>query len=320
MSRLILRPFHLELAALTALLAAASPVAATAAKPGLVFADNASTPTQAPPASASSAGSTEACAGLPAPLPPFAGPEQIKASNQIDWRAALAPCQSAVAAKPGDPRLQYLLGLAFAGVKNDVEAARHYQVAADAGYAPAQTALGYQYVMGRGVLRNYERAFDLFSKAAEAGYGPAMGDLGSMYESGFFVQKNSAEGLAWYEKSIEAGDSFGLAQAGVAYFNGQGAERDYNAAAQYFQQAADMGDGYSMKFLAVMYERGLLGKADPAKAAQLRLKAAEVDPNSQDPVIPPPQKTVARTVRLAQARHVVRIRRYRFFGCTWMWC
>jgi len=85
------------------------------------------------------------------------------------------------------------------------------------------------------------------------------------------------------------------------YFNGKGAPRDYDAAAQYFQQAADLGDGYSLKFLAIMYERGLLGKPDPAKASELRLKAAEVDPNSQDPVVSSP-KTYA-PVRRAGARH-----------------
>jgi uncharacterized protein len=318
MSRSIIRAARLSVAGLSALLAAALPAAADGPPAPVIGAGQPQEATV--PASPAEPTPAERCAALPAPLPPFASPAQIKAFNQIDWRAALALCQSAADAKPGDPRLQFLLGLAFAGVKNDVEAARRYQVAADAGYAPAQTALGYQYVVGRGVLRNYERAFDLFSKAAQAGYGPAMGDLGSMYESGFFVRENPAEGLAWYEKSIEAGNFFGLAQAGVAYFNGKGTEQDYNAAAQYFQQAADMGDGYSMKFLAVMYERGLLGKPDPAKAAELRLKAAEVDPNSQDPVIPPPQRrTFMRTARPARA-HYVRIRRYRFFGCTWMWC
>jgi hypothetical protein len=36
-----------------------------------------------------------------------------------------------------------------------------------------------------------------------------------------------------------------------------------------------------------MYERGLLGPPDKFKATQLRQKAQEVDPNSQDPTLPP---------------------------------
>jgi hypothetical protein len=65
-------------------------------------------------------------------------------------------------------------------------------------------------------------------------------------------------------------------------------------AAGYFQQAADLGDGYSLKFLAIIYERGLLGKPDPEKAAALRLRAAEVDPDSQEPVVPSIRQTAPR--------------------------
>jgi hypothetical protein len=61
------------------------------------------------------------------------------------------------------------------------------------------------------------------------------------------------------------------------------------------------------------------GKPDPAKAAELRLKAAAVDPDSQDPNVPPPQKTVRPAYRSPAVRYV-RIRRYRFFGCSWLWC
>jgi hypothetical protein len=143
-------------------------------------------------------------------------------------------------------------------------------------------------------MKDNQRAFDLFNKAALAGVPEGMGNLGSMYSSGFFVKEDDAKALDWYEKSIEAGSSFGLAQAAVMYFNGKGTPQDYNAAAQYFQQAADLGDGYSLKFLAVMEDRRLLGETDPAKAAELRLRAADVDPDSQDPNVPPPPRVVTR--------------------------
>jgi tetratricopeptide (TPR) repeat protein len=133
------------------------------------------------------------------------------------------------------------------------------------------------------VVKDYQRAFDLFNKAATGGSASGMSNLGSMYANGFFVKQDEAQALAWYEKSIEAGNAFGLAQAGVFYFNGKGAPQDFNMAAGYFQQAADLGDGYSLKFLAIMYERGLIGPPNPAKAAELRAKAAEVDPDSQNP-------------------------------------
>jgi uncharacterized protein len=257
------------------------------------------------------------CDLLAAPAPPFATPAQIKQAAHVDWPRALKACEDAVRERPNNPRLQFLLGRAHDKLKGYAEAARLYRIAADANYAPAQNALGLLFVLGHGVVQDYQHAFELFNKAANAGDGDAMGNLGSMFANGYFVKEDDAKALAWYEKSIEAGNSFGLAQAGVMYFNGQGTPRDYHAAAEYFQQAADLGDGYSLKFLAIMYERGLLGKPDPAKAAALRSRAAQVDPDSQNPNVP--QKTATRMEHSAGGRQI-RIRRYRFNGCNWMWC
>jgi uncharacterized protein len=258
------------------------------------------------------------CEKLAAPAPAFATPAQIKAAAHADWPRALVACQIAEQSSPNDPRVQFLLGRGYDKMKVYAEAARHYQIAAAANYAPAENALGLLFVLGRGVVRDHQQAFMLFNKAALAGDGEAMGNLGSMFANAYFVKQDNAKALEWYEKAIEAGNAFGLAQAGVMYFNGQGTPRDYQAAAEYFQQAADLGDGYSLKFLALMYERGLIGAPDPAKAAELRRKAAEVDPDSPNPNVPPPS-TAGASHRSSGGR-LVRIRRYRFNGCNWMWC
>jgi TPR repeat protein len=260
------------------------------------------------------------CERLAAPAPPFATPEQIKASKTVDWPRAVLACEAALNANPGEARLHYLLGRAYDSSKRYLEARRHYAIAVDAENPAAENALGVMLVVGHGAVKDYQRAFDLFSKSALAGDGAGMGDLGSMYSNGFFVKEDDAKALDWYEKAIEAGNSFGLAQAGVMYFDGKGTPRDYNAAEQYFQQAADLGDGYSLKFLAIMYERGLVGKPDPAKASELRLRAAQIDPDSQNPNVPPSPKAVARTVHASAGSRTIRIRRYRFLGCSWVWC
>ena len=265
------------------------------------------------------AGLAGECDRFAAPLPNFATPEQIKKSQQPqDWTHILEVCQGALRDNPGEARIQFEVGAVYFHLKNFLEAVHHYQIAADAGYAQAQSALGYMFVTGSGVVKDNQRAFDLFSKAATAGWAPAMGNLGSMYSNGVAVKEDDAMALAWYQKSIEAGNPFALAQTGSMYFNGKGTPRDFNAAAEYFQQAADLYDGYSMKFLALMYERGLLGAPDPARAAQLRLRAAQEDPESQTPNVPLPKVAAARAARPAVRR--VRIYRYRFYGCSWVWC
>ena len=231
--------------------------------------------------STSAGSSADECIRLATPPVPLSITAAEEKAKPVDWPHAIDLCEEAVKADANNARLRYLLGNAYFTTKNYLLALRHLEVAADAGYPDAEDELGVMFVRGLGVIKDYQRAFDLFNKAAANGSPTGMGNLGSMYASGFFVKEDDAQALAWYEKSIEAGNAFGLAQAGVLYFNGKGAPRDYQMAAGYFQQAADLGDGYSLKFLAIMYERGLLGKPDPAKAAELRLKAAEVDPDSQ---------------------------------------
>jgi TPR repeat protein len=242
-----------------------------------------------------------------------------KLHNQTDWNRAIVICEAAVKDHPGDATYQFYLGQSYQSAKNYIEAVRHYTIAADAGNANAQTSLGFLYVSGLGAIKNHQKAFDLFNKAAMSGDAVGIGNLGAMYASGFAVKQDYARALDLYEKSIEAGNEFALAQAGVLYFTGRGTPQDYNAAAQYFQQAADLGDGYSLKYLAIMYERGLLGPPDPSKASQLRLRAAEIDPESQDPVV---AKTVApqrANAHYVTHRRIVRFR-YRFNGCNWLYC
>jgi hypothetical protein len=196
------------------------------------------------------------CVEIATPRVPLAVPAAVEKARIVDWDRAIAACEQAVTDRPGEPRMEFLLGHPYYKAKNYMQAMRHYQVAADGGYASAEDELGVLFVMGLGVVKDYQRAFDLFNRAALGGSPSGMGNLGSMYANGFFVKKDDAKALYWSEKSIEAGNAFGLAQAGVMYFNLQGTPVNYTMAAQYFQQAADLGDGYSPKFLALIYDRG----------------------------------------------------------------
>jgi tetratricopeptide (TPR) repeat protein len=296
-----------------------NPSAASAAVGVAQTVEPTASPRSAPATSVAASGPAAECERLVAPPPPFASPEQLKIAKTRNFAAGVPVCEAAVSANPNEPRMQFLLGIAYFSSKNYLAALPHYRKAADSGYAPAQDSLGAMFAQGLGVVKDYPRAFDLISKAAAAGDPVGIGDLGAMYSNGFFVKQDAAKALDQYEKSIEAGNSFALAQTGVMYYSGKGTPRDYNAAAQYFQQAADLNDGYSLKFLAIMYERGLLGPPDPAKAAELRLRAVQVDPTSQDPIVPPPQ-TTASPQRPSGVHYVRRIYRYRFLGCNWTWC
>jgi uncharacterized protein len=71
---------------------------------------------------------------------------------------------------------RYGLGAAYGGIvlglgvpKNDAEAVKWYQLAADQGLAIAQLSLGINYVKGQGVPQNYVKANMLFNLAAAQG-------------------------------------------------------------------------------------------------------------------------------------------------------
>lgn len=259
------------------------------------------------------------CDRLVAFAPPFATPEQLKRAKHVNWPAAAAACAAAVAEQPGNMRMQYYYGLALDKTNNTPEALRRVKMAADTGDADAMDSLGFFFATGRGTLKSPERAFEQFSKAAAAGNASGISNLGSMYSNGLFVKQDFPKALDYYEKAVEAGNSFSLNQIGVMYFAGKGVERDYRAAAEYFQQAADLDDGYALKFLAIMQERGLLGSKDPEKAGGLRARAQMVDPDSQNPDVPVAAATQARHTASGRP-HMVVIRRYRFIGCSWVWC
>ncbi len=259
------------------------------------------------------------CDRLVAFAPPFATPEQLKRAKHVNWPAAATACAAVVAERPNDMRMQYYYGLALDKTNNVVEALRRVKMAADGGDTDAMATLGVYFATGHGVLKNPERAFELFSKSAAAGNPEAVSDLGSMYSNGIFVKQDFAKALDYYEKAIEGGSSFSLNQLGVMYFAGRGVERNYHAAAEYFKQAADLDDGYALKSLAIMNERGLLGSKNLEQAGALRARAQQVDPDSQNPDLGSP---AAKPVRHAASgrSHTIVIRRYRFRGCTWMWC
>ena len=82
-------------------------------------------------------------------------------------------------AEGGDPRAQYMAAI-FAqgmGVRDDVDAARLFGLAAAQGYADAQSRLGSMYHEGRGVAQDSAEAARLWRLAAAQGDATSVGEL-----------------------------------------------------------------------------------------------------------------------------------------------
>jgi hypothetical protein len=243
---------------------------------------------------------------------------------KTDWNRAVVACEAAVKAEPNEPHFNFALGKAYFYARNYFGAAHQLTIAADT-LPEAQNALGYLFARGLGVVKNEQRAFELYSKAAAAGSGIAMQSLSGSYIDGMYVKQDFGKALDWLEKAVEAGNADALQGIGNMYFNGQGVPKDYAMAAQYFQQAADLNNGYALRFLANMYEVGLLGPPNPEKAGALRLRAEQVDPDASR--VPESVAFFRRVAAANQGQRQVRstrryvvYRRIRFLGCGWTWC
>jgi len=105
-------------------------------------------------------------------------------------------------ANRGDPYIEFVLGSCLCDgrgiTKNETEAARCYQRAADQGHAGAQYNLGICYIYGIGVSRNEETAARFYHLAAEQGHAAAQNNLGHCYEVGNGVQLRDSRSFSQY--------------------------------------------------------------------------------------------------------------------------
>ena len=122
--------------------------------------------------------------------------------------------------------------------------------------AKAQTKLGTDYLLGRGVEQDRDQGFKLIRGAAEKGGAEAQRILGNLYEYGVGAPINLKESAKWRRKAAgqgdgkaflwmrraaEQGDPEGQAALGDMYGAGSGVTKNPEQAARWHQQAAAQG-------------------------------------------------------------------------------
>src|SRR5262249_48896077 len=73
--------------------------------------------------------------------------------------------------------------------------------------ADAMNSLGESYYYGRGVAKNYGKAWEWYEKAAAKDDSNAMYKLGLLYEDGLGVAQDYGKACEWYEKAAAKDDS-----------------------------------------------------------------------------------------------------------------
>lgn len=106
--------------------------------------------------------------------------------------------------------------------------------AARAGYRNAILAMGWYYLGGVGVPRDYEKAKQWYRKSARHGEPMAMFSLGRIA----YIQRDFSESFQWFTRASEAGHARSIYWIGKHYWYGQSVARDTKTAMRLFHQAA----------------------------------------------------------------------------------
>jgi hypothetical protein len=162
---------------------------------------------------------------------------------------------------------------------DDQTALNVFRPMAEAGHTGAQVRLGFMYLAGRGVPKNFVKAVYWYRLAANQGDTEAQWWLASLYESGHGVPRDLTEELKWTIASAQGGNSG--AQLSLAYvFMGlaEGSSEFYrDEAIRWFRAAEGDGDIGAMQALADMYYHGKFESVPQSydSAARLYRFAAE---------------------------------------------
>ena len=144
------------------------------------------------------------------------------------------------------------------GVNMDHANALHYfQQAADAGNAIAMAFLGKMYLEGgEAVAQSNDTALKYFKKAAALGNPVGQSGLGLMYLYGKGVDKDYKKAFEYFQKAVEQNWVDGQLHLGNMYYNGWGVRKDFKMATKYFNLASQSGNVLAFFNLAEMHATG----------------------------------------------------------------
>ena len=140
--------------------------------------------------------------------------------------------------------------------------------------AKAQTKLGTDYLLGRGVEQDRDQGFKLIRGAAEKGGAEAQRILGNLYEYGVGAPINLKESAKWRRKAAGQGDGKAARALGNMYLAGQGVSADKSLAFLWMRRAAEQGDPEGQAALGDMYGAGSGVTKNPEQAARWHQQAA----------------------------------------------
>jgi len=165
-----------------------------------------------------------------------------------------------------------LSGAAAQGVPSPEEVTE-WQMAADAGDADAQTALGMMRLSGQGVPQDIEKGIAYLTTAAEAGHTHAQYMLGLVYGTDLFgAEPDSAEARKWLQAASDQGYR---KAAQMLEALDSGAIQTSSETIEELKQRAESGDAEAQYLLGSRHRNGFGVAADNEKAFRLLHASAQ---------------------------------------------
>jgi len=151
---------------------------------------------------------------------------------------------------------------------------------AKSGDRDAETALGYAYLFGKGVIRDPKIAESWLLDAAKRGGSEAAFHLGAGYGIGFFGVKDLKKSFSWYLKAAEAGDASAQLVVAEHYASGDAIEKNLATSREWLLKASQGGNTLAMvKFAHMNLEEG--DNAKTQEALRWLNLAAQTDMSAQ---------------------------------------
>jgi TPR repeat protein len=142
---------------------------------------------------------------------------------------------------------------------------------------------------------------DLMMKAAQAGYAKAQTNIGYAYASGEGMTRDPKEAVRWFRLAAAQGDPVAMDDLGYAHLNGDGVTRSTREAIRWYTQAAERGYGPAQVSLSDIYARDPKEANVPLAIAWRRIAMLSEEQMKEAPALLALEKTADQS-QLAEAK------------------
>jgi len=197
--------------------------------------------------------------------------------EQLDRRASLAACRSALNEFPEEPRFHAQLGRLLEVLEKPASAILTYERALELepDYPVALHKLASLRFFGPEELRDLEASRSLFRRAAELDFDASMPVIGSMSRDASGGDRDYAAAVHWFQIAASKGNPYSQNALAQCFENYWGIEQDIRKALLWYRSSAELDHAPAMWNLGRVFEQGIGVTVNERTAFDWYGKAAE---------------------------------------------